>query len=242
MKAAIEIHDLYKTFQLCHGRPRSLKSLVLSFSKQRYEELQALAGVDLQVQPGETVAIIGKNGSGKSTLLRIIGNVFKPTRGKVVVKGRISALLDLGAGFHPDLTGIENIYLNGAILGLRTKQIKEKLDDIIAFSELEKFIDTPIRTYSSGMVMRLGFSVAVQVDPDVLLVDEVLAVGDEAFQSKCYEKIREFQKAGKTIIFVTHDMDAARRVASRAIWLSNGQVRIDDGVDETLSAYLKTSH
>ena len=242
MMAAIEIYDLHKTFQLCHGRPRSLKSLVLSFSKQRYEELQALAGVDLQVQPGETVAIIGKNGSGKSTLLRIIGNVFKPTLGKVVVKGRISALLDLGAGFHPDLTGIENIYLNGAILGLRTKQIKEKLDDIIAFSELEKFIDTPIRTYSSGMVMRLGFSVAVQVDPDVLLVDEVLAVGDEAFQNKCYEKIREFQKAGKTIIFVTHDMDAARRVASRAIWLSNGQVRIDGGVDETLSAYLKASH
>lgn len=238
MTAAIEVHNLYKTFRLCHGRPRSLKTLALSFRRAQYEELNALIDVDLAVQPGETVAVIGRNGSGKSTLLRILGNVYKPTRGKLTVRGRISTLLDLGAGFHPDLTGIENIYLNGAILGLRTRQVKQKLDEIIDFSELAKFIDAPLRTYSSGMVMRLGFAVAVQVDPDVLLVDEVLAVGDEAFQSKCYDKIREFQAAGKTIVFVTHDMEAARRVASRAIWISDGQIKLDDGVGDALAAYL----
>lgn len=237
----IEAHNLYKTFRICRGRTRSLKALALSFRRQEYEELEALAGVDLVVEPGETVAVIGRNGSGKSTLLRILGNVYHPTRGKVVVRGRVSTLLDLGAGFHPDLTGIENIYLNGTILGLRNHQINEKLQEIIDFSELERFMDTPLRTYSSGMVMRLGFSIAVQVDPDILLVDEVLAVGDETFQHKCYDKIQEFQAAGKTILFVTHDLEAARRVASRAIWISDGRIKIDDGVEETLAAYLQSA-
>jgi len=237
MTPAIEICDLHKTFRLCHGRARSLKALALSLRRPRCEELHALCGINLTIASGETVAVIGKNGSGKSTLLGIIGRVYRPTSGKVVVNGRV-ALLSVGAGFHPDLTGIENIYLNGTILGLRTSQIREKLDAIVEFSELERFIDAPLRTYSSGMVLRLGFSIAVQVDPDILLVDEALAVGDEAFQAKCYEKIREFQRAGKTMIIVSHDMEAVRRISSRVIWLSEGRIAADDGVDEVVSDYL----
>jgi ABC-type polysaccharide/polyol phosphate transport system ATPase subunit len=238
MSAAVELSGVTKTFKLCHGRSNSLKSLALSFRRPVCEELVALNDVSLSIEPGQTVAVIGRNGSGKSTLLRLLGNVFKPTRGKVTVRGRVSALLELGAGFHPDLTGLENIYLNGAILGLRTREIRKRMDDILTFCELDKFIDTPLRGYSNGMVMRLGFSVAVQVDPDVLLVDEVIAVGDEAFQEKCYEKIGEFQRAGKTIIVVSHDLQAVQTVASRAIWLGGGRVMADGSVQETLGCYL----
>jgi len=238
MRPAVELSGVSKIFRLCHGRNRSLKSLVLSFRRQKYENLVALDDVSLSVEPGETLAVIGKNGSGKSTLLRLLGNVFKPTHGKVVVRGQVSALLELGAGLHPELTGMENIFLNGTILGLRTREIRRRLGDILEFSELGKFIDAPLKSYSNGMVMRLGFSVAVQVDPDVLLVDEVMAVGDEAFQEKCYHKIAEFQKAGKTIIFVSHDLQAVRKVASRAVWLSAGRVQADGAVDRAIDAYL----
>lgn len=238
MNTAVELSNVTKAFRLCHGRNNSLKSMVLSFKRPVCEELIALNDVSFKVNPGETVAVIGRNGSGKSTLLRLLGNVFKPTRGKIAVKGRVSAILELGAGFHPELTGLENIYLNGSILGLRTREIRKRLDDIIAFSELGKFIDTPLKGYSNGMVLRLGFSVAVQVEPDVLLVDEVIAVGDEGFQQKCYAKIEEFQNAGKAIIFVSHDLQSVQKVASRAIWLAGGQVMLDGGVDEALSAYL----
>jgi lipopolysaccharide transport system ATP-binding protein len=238
MTPAVELAGVTKTFKLCHGQTNSLKALMLSFRRPRCEFLAALSDISFGIDPGQTMAVIGRNGSGKSTLLRLLGNVFKPTSGKLVVRGRISALLELGAGFHPDLTGLENIYLNGTILGLRTREIRKRLDEIVEFSELGKFIDTPLRSYSNGMVMRLGFSVAVQVDPDVLLVDEVIAVGDEAFQGRCYEKISEFQKAGKTIIFVSHDLQAVQRVASRAIWLSGGRIMADGPVDEALGAYL----
>ncbi|MDO8587889.1 MAG: ABC transporter ATP-binding protein [Armatimonadota bacterium] len=237
-KAAVELSSVTKSFKLCHGRNNSLKSLALSFRRPRCEELVALDNVSFSIDPGQTTAVIGRNGSGKSTLLRLLGNVFKPTRGKIVVRGRVSALLELGAGLHPDLTGLENIYLNGAILGLRTREIRRRLDDILEFSELGKFVDTPLRSYSNGMVMRLGFSVAVQVDPDVLLIDEVIAVGDEPFQEKCYEKIGEFQKAGKTIIFVSHDLQAVQKVASRAIWLSGGRVMVDGMVEDAVWAYM----
>jgi len=236
---SLEVCDLTKVFRIYHGRHKSLKSLVTDLFRRKYEDIYGLCGVSLQVPHGQTIAIIGRNGSGKSTLLRILGRVYRPTSGIVKVNGRVSALLDLGAGFHPELTGIENIYLNAAILGLRTKEIAKRVDDIVAFAEIEKFIDAPLRTYSAGMVMRLGFAVAVQVDPDILLVDEVLAVGDLAFQEKCYDKIEEFQRLGKTIIFVTHDMDAVRRVASRSIWLTEGHIRQDGEADSVAKAYLK---
>lgn len=238
---AIVIKDLHKRFRLGHEKFGTIKGLLLSFRRSRYEDMQALKGISFSVDAGETVAVIGRNGSGKSTLLSILGRVYKPTSGVVEVNGRISALLDLGAGFHPDLTGIENVYLNGAILGLPRKEIQRHFDDIVAFAELREFIDAPIRTYSSGMVMRLGFSIAIQVNPDILLVDEVLAVGDEKFQHKCYDKVQEFQKSGKTIIFVSHDMDAVRNVASRVIWMDSGLIRMDGDTESVLKAYLEHS-
>lgn len=237
MLNSIELQGIKKSFRLCHGGPGSLKSLALSFRKSKPEEFWALKGIDLSVARGETLAVIGRNGSGKSTMLGIVGNIYRPTAGRLSVNGRVSALLELGAGFHPELTGIENIFLNGAILGIRTRDMRSKVDEIVAFSELEKFIDTPLKSYSKGMVMRLGFAVAVQVDPDILLVDEVLAVGDEAFQAKCYHKIEDFQRSGKTIVFVSHDLEAVRRVASRAVWLDSGIIRAEGPTDEVVAAY-----
>ncbi|HOM71380.1 MAG TPA: ABC transporter ATP-binding protein [Armatimonadota bacterium] len=238
MQSAIELQGLKKSFRLVHGQAGSIKALLLSFKRRKPEELMALKGVDLSIAKGETLAVIGRNGSGKSTMLGIVGRIYKPTSGKVIVHGRVSALLELGAGFHPELTGIENIYLNGAILGIKTRDMKSKVDEIVRFAELEKFIDTPIKGYSKGMVMRLGFAIAVQVDPDILLVDEVLAVGDEAFQAKCYEKISEFQRLGKTIVFVSHDLPAVRRVASRVVWLDKGVIRMDGPTGQVVDAYM----
>lgn len=235
---AIIVEGLHKTFRLIHDRPGSLKAMALSFRRAHHEEVNALAGVSFTVNDGETVAVIGRNGSGKSTLLGILSRVYRPTSGRVVINGKVSGLLELGAGFHPELTGIENIYLNGSILGMRRREIDKRLPEIIAFAELEQFIDAPLRTYSSGMVMRLGFSIAIQVDPDILLVDEVLAVGDESFQRKCYDKVREFQQSGKTILFVSHDLDAIRKVATRVIWLNSGVIRADDGVERVLDEYV----
>lgn len=238
MEPIIQAVDLVKRFRVDHQRLGSLKRTLLSWRSRRIEEREALKAINFAVYPGETLALVGANGSGKSTVLGLIGRVYRPSSGQLVVRGRVSALLELGAGFHPDLTGLENIYLNGSILGLSTREITRRLEEIIAFSELEEHIDTPLRTYSSGMVMRLGFSIAVQVDPDILLVDEVLAVGDEHFQTKCLRKVAEFQKAGKTILFVSHDMDAVRRVATRAIWVRQGLIAADGETGEVVSAYL----
>lgn len=239
---AIIVKDLSKSFMLGHEKYNTLKGLLLSFRKTRYEKLEAIKGISFSVKTGETLAIIGRNGSGKSTLLSILSRVYIPTSGEYQLNGRLSCLLDLGAGFHPDLTGTENIYLNGAILGMKSKEIQQKYNDIVEFAELEKFIDAPIRTYSAGMTMRLGFSIAVQSDPDILLVDEVLAVGDEMFQQKCYAKVREFQQKGKTIVFVSHDIKAVREVASRVVWMSNGKIIADGDVDTILDEYLKFSY
>lgn len=235
--SAIHIENLEKRFRLLRSGQVSIKQAVLFFRKRKFETVEAIKGISFSVDQGETVAVIGRNGSGKSTLLGIVGKVYRPTKGTVEVNGRISTLLDLGAGFHPDLTGLENIYLNGAILGMSRKEINSKLNDIIEFAELNDFIDAPIRTYSAGMTMRLGFSIAVQVDPDILLVDEVLAVGDENYQMKCYDKVRQFQKEGKTILFVSHDMEAVRRVATRVIWMHYGVIRMDGSTSEVLNAY-----
>ena len=242
MDTAIEVRNITKTFDLSHEQQTSLKAAILSFRRPPREKMTALDRINLSIARGETVAIVGRNGSGKSTLLRIISRVYKPTEGSVVVNGRLSTMLDLGAGIEPELTGRENIFFNGAIMGLSSSQVKSKLDRIIAFSELDSFIDAPARTYSNGMLLRLGFSIAIETDPDTLLVDEALAVGDAAFQEKCYNRIEAFQKGGRTIVFVTHDLEAARAVASRAIWIHKGVVRADDGVGDVIDEYLKESH
>lgn len=239
---AVIIKDLHKSFRLSHNKGGSLKALVTSFRRRTVEDVHALKGVSFGVKAGQTLAVIGKNGSGKSTLLGTMTGIYRPTSGEVVMNGRVSSLLDLGAGFHPDLTGLENIYLNASILGLSRGEVRVRLDDIISFAELERFIDTPIRTWSNGMILRLGFAIATQIDPDILLVDEVIAVGDEAFQQKCYAKVREMQGAGKTIIFVSHDLQAVRNVANRAIWLDSGIIRMDDGVGAVLDEYLDRMH
>jgi lipopolysaccharide transport system ATP-binding protein len=236
---AISVQDVRKTFQLSHQKFGTLKALVLSFRRDKLEDVHALKGISFSVKSGETVAIIGRNGSGKSTLLGILSKVYRPTSGTISINGHVSALLELGAGFHPDLTGIENIYLNASILGLSRHDVDKRLNQIVAFAELEHVIDAPLRTYSNGMVMRLGFSIAIQADPDILLVDEVLAVGDEEFQRKCYAKVQEFQSLGKTIIFVSHDLEAVRDVATRVIWLDCGEIRADGAPDAVLDAYIE---
>ncbi|GBC92548.1 Teichoic acids export ATP-binding protein TagH [bacterium HR15] len=238
---AIRAEKLTKEFRLTHQPYSSLKGLLLSFLPRRVEHIVALNAISFTVHKGETVAIIGQNGSGKSTLLGLIARVYRPTSGRLEVYGRVAPLLELGAGFHPDLTGLENIYFNGVILGLTRKQISERLEAIIRFAELENYIDAPVRTYSSGMLMRLGFAVAAHVDADILLVDEVLAVGDAHFQQKCYRKIREFQQEGRTILFVSHDMDAVRQIAPRALWLDKGILRADGDSDTVVTQYLAST-
>jgi ABC-type polysaccharide/polyol phosphate transport system ATPase subunit len=234
---SIEVNGLWKTFPAYKPGMGSLKSLFAFRASRKPEKVWALRDLAFTVQPGESVAVIGRNGSGKSTLLGILARVYLPTRGRAAVRGRVAPLLELGAGFHPELTGRENITLNGTILGLSRKEIESRFDDIIGFSELEEFIDTPIKTYSVGMQMRLGFAVAVQTMPDVLLVDEVLAVGDEAFQHKCYRQIERFQKEGRTILFVSHDLESVRRVAHRTLWIDRGALKADGPTPEVVAAY-----
>lgn len=223
-EVAIDIRSVSKNFRIHHEKIPSLKNTILKLKRSTYEEFLALDNVSFSVNHGETVGIIGPNGSGKSTLLKLISKIILPTKGEVVVNGSLSALLELGAGFHPDLTGRENIYINASILGMRKRDVDRKLDDIIGFSGLDKFIDTPVKNYSSGMYMRLGFSVAINVNPDILLVDEVLAVGDQSFQSKCYKVIYDFMKRGKTIIIVSHDLDAISDLCSKVVFLKDGKL------------------
>lgn len=223
--SAIEIQDLHKEFTLNTSGSASLKTMLLWWRRRHVERLEVLKGIDLEVAKGECVAVVGRNGAGKSTLLSLLAKVNKPTSGSIRIDGRIAPLLELGAGFHPDLSGRENVFFNGIILGLTRKEMRTRLDGIIQFAELERHIDAPVRTFSSGMLARLGFSVAVHVDAEVLLVDEVLAVGDFEFERKCYAKIDEFRKGGGTILFVSHQMDAVRRTADRCVWLQNGLIR-----------------
>jgi ABC-type polysaccharide/polyol phosphate transport system ATPase subunit len=235
MSVMISLQHLTKSFRLSHTS--SLKTAILRKSKRSIEQFSVLNDLSLEIEKGECVALIGRNGAGKSTLLSIISRIYKPTSGQAIVNGRIAPLLELGAGFHPELTGLENIIFNGVILGLTRKQVEAKLDEIIAFSELEHHIDSPIRTYSSGMLARLGFSIATHVDADILIVDEVLAVGDFAFEQKCYSRIEEFKKSGGTILFVSHQMDSIRKVADRCVWLEDGKVRMDGDPEVVITAY-----
>lgn len=237
MSPAIRINDLRKEFRLSHSGAGGLKSALLWWRKRQIERLEVLRGISMQVQPGECVAVVGRNGAGKSTLLSLLARVYKPTSGSVQISGRIAPLLELGAGFHPDLTGLDNIFFNGIILGLTREEIKKRTQPIIEFAELEKHIDAPVRSYSSGMLARLGFSVAVHVDAEVLLVDEVLAVGDFEFQRKCFAKIDEFKAAGGAILFVSHEMDDVRRVATRCVWLKKGVIEREGSPEEIIPLY-----
>ena len=203
------------------------------------EVFWALRDASFEIAAGETVGVIGPNGAGKSTILKLISRIIEPTSGQIQVNGRVGALLELGAGFHPDLTGRENIYLNGSIMGLSQAQIRQRLDEIIAFAELERFIDVPVRHYSSGMYVRLGFSVAVHTDPEILLVDEVLAVGDQNFQHKCLERIMSMQQQGVTICYVSHDLTTVQKLCTHAVWLQDGMVQAAGNADDTVYSYLR---
>jgi ABC-2 type transport system ATP-binding protein len=234
---AIAVREVSKRFRVYHERPTSLKERLLRFRGSRAEEFWALRDVVFSVDEGQTVGLVGVNGTGKTTLLKIIGGILRPTSGEVETRGRIAALLELGAGFHPELTGRENVYLNASILGLSRRETDRHFDDIVGFAELEDFIDNQVKTYSSGMFVRLGFAVAVHVDPGILLVDEVLAVGDEAFQRKCIARVRQLQRDGRTIVFVTHAMQQIHEICDRAVLLDHGRVHTEGEVNDVIKAF-----
>jgi ABC-type polysaccharide/polyol phosphate transport system ATPase subunit len=234
---AIRIEHVSRRFRVHDKATRTVKDLVVSLGRDGGRDVQALTDVSFAVAPGEAVALVGRNGSGKSTLLRIVSGIIKPTTGRVEVGGRVGSLLELGAGFHPEFTGRENVYLNGSIHGLARRTIDQAMDEIVAFAELERFIDLPVRTYSSGMVMRLGFAVAAHIEADVLLLDEVFAVGDEEFQRKCFRKVAEFKQRGGTIVFVSHDAAAVERLCERAVLLRQGEVVVDGPAQQALQVY-----
>lgn len=236
---AIIIDDLDKSFKLYYDKANTLKERIIFRKRNRHEIKEILSDISLKIKPGETVALIGVNGSGKSTLLKLMTKIIYPNKGKITINGKLTSLLELGAGFHPDFSGRENIYFNASIFGLTRAEIDNRLNKIIEFSELGEFIDNPVRTYSSGMYMRLAFSVAINVDADILLIDEILAVGDQHFQEKCYSKLKELKKEGKTIVIVTHDMEAVKNLCDRAIWLYNGRVKMDDKAAKVIDKYLK---
>ncbi len=237
---AIKVENVYKDFKLFYDKANTLKERILFFKRNSKNSLlHILKNIDLNIYKGETVALIGTNGSGKSTLLKLFTKIIYPNKGKITVNGRLTSLLELGAGFHPDFTGRENIYFNASIFGMTRQEIDKKIDNIIDFAELDEFIDNPIRTYSSGMYLRLAFAVAINVEADVLLLDEILAVGDQHFQDKCYDKLRELKQEGKTIVIVTHGMDTVKSFCDRAIWLYDGEVRIDGDSKKVVEEYLK---
>ena len=243
-ESAIQVRDVHKIYRRYSRRKQfaTLKSALLSGSVlndlRPDAVFEALKGVSFDVAKGTTFGIVGRNGSGKSTMLKLIAGIGKPTAGSVRVRGRVSALIELGAGFHPEISGRENVYINGLMLGLSRREIAARFDDIVRFAELDEFIDAPVKTYSSGMYMRLGFAVAINVDPDVLLVDEVLAVGDEAFTHKCLDKFAEFRRRGRTILLVTHSLDLVTRFCDQALWLDSGIVKADGDPKRVIDAYL----
>ena len=237
---SIIVENVYKTFNVYLDKANTIKEkLLFLFSRNKKQKREVLKGISLKIKKGEVVALIGTNGSGKSTLLKLLTKIIYPNKGKIETNGKLTSLLELGAGFHPDFSGRENIYFNASIFGLTKKEIDSRLEDIIEFSELKDFIDSPVRTYSSGMYMRLAFSVAINVDADILLIDEILSVGDEHFQNKCFEKMLELKKQGKTMVFVTHSMGTVKSLCDRAIWLKDGLIRMDGKTEEVVDEYIK---
>ena len=232
----ISVKNVEKSFKIYSDKGHTLKERLLFFKQRNsYTRHEVLKGVTLEIEKGEVVGLVGHNGCGKSTLLKLMTKIIYSDKGKIEINGKISSLLELGAGFHPDMTGRENIYTNASIFGLTKKEIDGRLDEIIEFSELEEFIDSPVRTYSSGMYMRLAFSVAINVDADILLIDEILAVGDARFQAKCFNKMLELKKRGITIVIVSHDLGSIERLCNRAVWIENGKIR-DEGIPHDIVA------
>jgi len=237
----IIVKDVHKTFNVYMDKANTIKEKLMFFKRNKKEKREVLKGINLSIRKGETVALIGVNGSGKSTLLKLMTKIIYPNKGEIVTKGKLTSLLELGAGFHPDFSGRENIYFNASIFGLTRKEIDERLENIIEFSELGAFIDNPVRTYSSGMYMRLAFSVAINVNADILLIDEILSVGDQHFQEKCFRKMQELKQQGKTMVFVTHSMESVKQLCDRAVWLYNGEIRMDGNTDQVVEEYLRVT-
>ena len=241
---AVQVRDVFKFYKKHADSHKFLTIKSALVNKTLFgdlgagERFEALRGVSFGLEAGKTLGIIGENGSGKSTLLKILAGISRPTAGEVLTQGRISALIELGAGFHPEISGRENIFINGVILGLSRKEIQAKYEEIVRFAELEEFIDNPVKSYSSGMFMRLGFSIAINVNPDILLIDEVLAVGDASFVPKCLDKINEFRRHGKTIIFVSHDLATVERICDEVIWIKKGLVEMRGYPKRVIDAYL----
>ena len=238
-KNAIEIKNMSKDFVIYGDRANTLKEKIIRLGKSKKEIHHVLKNINLEIKKGESVALIGVNGSGKSTLLKLMTKIIYPTSGKIEVNGKLTSLLELGAGFHQDFSGRENIYFNASIFGLSKNEINKRINDIIEFSELGEFIDNPVRTYSSGMYMRLAFSVAINVDADILLIDEILAVGDQHFQDKCLDKMKELKKEGKTMVFVSHSIGSVKALCDRAVWLYDGEVKMDGKTEDVLEKYIK---
>ena len=238
-KYAIEVNDVYKTFNVYYDRTNTLKERIIMRKKEGKEVREILKDINLKIKKGEVVGLIGVNGSGKSTLLKLMTKIIYPNKGTIKTNGKLTSLLELGAGFHPDFSGRENIYFNASIFGLTKKDIDSRINQIIEFSELQNFIDNPVRTYSSGMYMRLAFSVAINVDADILLIDEILSVGDQHFQEKCFKKIEELKTQGKTIVFVTHGMDSVKRFCTRAVWLHQGKIKMDGDTNTVVEEYIR---
>lgn len=238
MTNAVEVREVGKKFRLYHERNQTLKSAVMRGKISSHENFWALRNITFDIPQGSTFGLIGSNGSGKSTLLKCLARIYSPTEGKINYFGKMAALLEVGSGFHQELSGRENIYLNGSILGMSKKEIDRKYDQIVDFSGVERFIDQPVKNYSSGMYVRLGFSVAISVEPEILVVDEVLAVGDAEFQDKCLQKFRDFRAEGRTVIMVSHSMESIRGMCDQAAWINKGELKEVGNVESTVANYL----
>ena len=239
---AVRVDHVTKSFRMYHERNQSLKSAIMRGRTSVHEDFLALKDVSFDVPIGSTFGLIGSNGSGKSTLLKCLANIYYPNQGTISHFGRIAAMLEVGSGFHAELSGRENVFLNGSILGMSRKEITRKFDEIVDFSGVEQFIDQPVKNYSSGMYVRLGFAVAINVDPDILVVDEVLAVGDAQFQEQCFRKFEDFKTAGKTVILVSHSMATVQTMCDHAAWLNHGHLEAVGDAAPTISAYLNSLH
>lgn len=235
----IEVHNITKTFKVYLDKSKDIKSFVLHSNRRRFEKREVLKGISFEVKEGEAIGLIGHNGCGKSTTLKLLTRIMYPDSGSIEIKGRVSSLIELGAGFHPDMSGRENIYINASIFGLSKKEIDKRVDEIIQFSELEDYIDNPVRTYSSGMYMRLAFSVAINVDADVLLIDEILAVGDIAFQAKCFNKLKEIKAKGTTIVIVSHSLGQIEQICEKSYWIHDGMIKMSGSPREVHPYYLE---